>query len=160
MASELAQVLPLEEFGMQICRGPCGRKLPFAEFNKLHTMRLGISSRCKKCASAAARAWTEKNPDKYLDGHLRRRFGITLEQYNAMLADQGGVCAICGELPTSVRNRRKGKQRTFIARLVVDHDHATGKVRGLLCSSCNTGIGNLKDEAATVRAALDYLERK
>jgi Recombination endonuclease VII len=160
MAAELAELLPLEEFGMQICRGPCGRKLPLAEFPTRPEMRLGVLKKCKECHSAYSRGWVEKNPDKAFNSHLLRRFGITLDEYNAMLARQGGVCAICGEPPTSPRNRRKGAQRTFKARLVVDHDHATGKVRGLLCGTCNTGIGSLKDDAATVRAALDYLERK
>ena len=160
MASELAPVLPLDEFGVQICRGPCGKTLPLADFHPNSSMRLGVTKTCKKCQSKYAREWVEKNPEKAFNSHLLRRFGITLDEYNAMLIRQGGVCAVCGELPTSVRNRRKGKQRTFIARLVVDHDHATGMVRGLLCSSCNTGIGALKDEAVTVRAALDYLERK
>lgn len=154
-----SEVLPLEDFDMQICIR-CGLKLPFSDFAKRSDMRLGVLGKCKKCQIWYAREWVEKNPEKAFNSHLLRRFGITLDQYNAMAAEQGGVCAICGEPPTSIRNRRKGAQRTFKARLVVDHDHATGKVRGLLCSSCNTGIGNLKDEAATVRAALDYLERK
>ena len=145
----VSELLPLAEFGMQICR-KCGKTLPFSEFYPLRSMRLGYRTDCRTCATAYARSWVEKNPEKAFDSHLRRRFGITLDEYNAMLAEQGGVCLICGELPTGPRNRRKGKQRTFIARLV----------RGLLCSTCNVGIGNLKDDAATVRAALNYLERK
>lgn len=149
MASEA--LLPLEEFGMQTCR-KCGVTFPLSEFPKLHTMRPGVRTSCKKCYSRYSREWNVNNADRYFDGHLRRRFGITLAEYNAILERQGGVCAICGSPPTR-RNRRKGGQRVFVARLVADHDHVTGKVRGLLCSNCNTGLG-----AAMVRRALEYLE--
>lgn len=158
MASELAEVLPLDEFGMQICR-KCGQELSLKDFPALASMRLGVRKICKKCYSSHSRDWTVKNPDRSFDGHLRRSFGITLADYNAMLEQQGGVCAICGGGPTARSNRRRGGGKVFIPRLVVDHDHASGKVRGLLCSTCNTGIGGLKDDAALVRRALEYLER-
>lgn len=155
------EALPLDEFGVQICR-KCGKRLPLSEFPKRPDMRLGVLKTCKKCQSEYAMSWVDKNPDKALDSLLRRRYGITLDEYNALLAEQGGVCAICGEPPRIYSSpggrRRQGRQ--VRPRLVVDHDHTTGKVRGLLCHPCNSGIGNLKDDVATVRAALDYLERK
>jgi hypothetical protein len=153
--------LPLDEFGTQVCRD-CGLTLPLSEFYRSQIRRSGINIRCKKCSSEKAMKWVDENPDKALDGHLRRKFGITLEQYNTLLAEQGGVCAICGEEPriysTPGGRRRHGRQ--VRPRLVVDHDHVTGKVRGLLCHPCNSGIGNLKDDVATVRAALKYLEER
>ena len=63
-----------------------------------------------------------------------------------MLAAQGGCCAICGTSDT-------GKRKAF----AVDHNHDTGKIRGLLCSNCNTGIGNLRDNVELLERAIDYL---
>ena len=72
-----------------------------------------------------------------------RRYGITEEQYQAMLAKQGGKCAICQETMTKV---------------CVDHCHETKIVRGLLCDRCNTGLGKFRDDAGLIRRALEYLE--
>lgn len=158
MVSE-ALLLPVEEFDMQACQGTCGRTLPLGEFPRRPENRLGVAKKCKKCWSEYSREWNKKNPDKYVNSHLQRNYGITLDDYNVILASQHGVCAICGEIPEGPRNQRRGAHLIFKARLVVDHDHATGKVRGLLCSTCNTGIGALKDDPATIRSALAYLER-
>ncbi|WP_277474977.1 endonuclease VII domain-containing protein [Klebsiella variicola] len=78
---------------------------------------------------------------------LKRNFGLTLEAYNVMLSAQGGVCAICGG------NNPNGRS------LAVDHDHETGKIRQLLCSNCNTGIGLLKDNPELLIRASAYLLR-
>jgi Recombination endonuclease VII len=72
-----------------------------------------------------------------------RRYGISPAEYDALLAKQGGACAIC-------RKRSKG-------RLCVDHCHVTGMVRGLLCNECNGALGYLKDDQASLVAALAYL---
>lgn len=76
----------------------------------------------------------------------RRLYGLTSEQHDAMLAEQGGGCALCRRTPAE-----NGK------RLAVDHCHDTGLVRGLLCSPCNYGLGLLGDDVAGLRAALDYV---
>lgn len=152
-------VLPIEEFSVQICK-ICERELPLSEFGPNKAMRLGLKRECKKCLSEKAMRWVDKNPDRALNAHLRRRFGITLDDYNAILADQGGVCAVCGKPPviysTPGGRRRQGRQ--VKPRLVVDHDHETGKVRGLLCVLCNRGIGFLQDNPEILRQALEYLE--
>jgi hypothetical protein len=75
---------------------------------------------------------------------LKKKFGITVEDYNVMLARQGGFCAICGAVDKA-------------RHLAVDHCHKTGKVRGLLCSKCNTAIGSLEDSVVLIGAALGYL---
>lgn len=67
---------------------------------------------------------------------LKRQFGITAEQYEAMLAEQGGVCAMCFQPP-----KAKAGRHAKIAALAVDHCHSTGRVRKLLCSKCNLGLG-------------------
>ena len=85
--------------------------------------------------------------------HKRNRellkYGLTLKTFNALLAGQGGVCVVCG---TSDFSSSPGGHP------VVDHDHKTGVVRGLLCSNCNTAIGFLKNSPQIIRAAADYLE--
>lgn len=85
---------------------------------------------------------------------LRTKFGITGERFDAMLAEQGGGCAICRATETRA-NWRSGEAAAFD----VDHDHATGAVRGLLCSNCNRGIGLFGDDPDRLRAAIAYLER-
>jgi hypothetical protein len=82
-----------------------------------------------------------------------RTFGLTVEQYDAMVLAQGGVCAICGR-PEVVKHHSSGKVRA----LAVDHDHETGDVRGLLCGRCNRGLGLFGDDADRLRAAALYLE--
>lgn len=84
--------------------------------------------------------------DTHTDRCLRAWYGITETQYNEMLLQQNGVCAICGNINGSGR------------RLCVDHDHATKKVRGLLCDSCNRGLGYLGDQPARVERAANYLK--
>jgi hypothetical protein len=78
-------------------------------------------------------------------GHLMRKFGITIEQYDAMLDAQGGGCFICGRPP-----------REDIS-LHVDHDHLTGKVRGILCFRCNNALADFQDNPSLLRKAACYL---
>lgn len=81
-----------------------------------------------------------------------RRYGLTVEQYDAMLAEQSCVCALCGNPanPDGVR---------AASRLHVDHDHTTGQVRALLCNHCNRGIGAFVDDPDLLRRAAEYIER-
>ncbi len=79
--------------------------------------------------------------DRYQQNRLQSVYGITLEQYNAM-----GGCAICG----ATKNKSG-------YRLHVDHDHATGKVRGKLCEGCNSGLGNFRDDTVRLQNAIEYL---
>lgn len=85
---------------------------------------------------------------KRKDLHLRDRYGITIEQYEDMLQSQNGLCTICGVAMDS-------SQKTCIPH--VDHDHSTGKVRGILCGSCNAGLGNFRDDVKRLLKAVDYL---
>jgi hypothetical protein len=78
---------------------------------------------------------------------LRKKFGLTVDQYTALLESQGGRCAIC---------RRIDPGRA----LSVDHDHQSGRVRGLLCSSCNVLLGHAREDPTTLVAAITYLEQR
>ena len=102
---------------------------------------------------AANRSHRDNDPVKYRDKDLRRNYGIGIEEYNKFLVEQNGVCAICFQPETA--KTRSGKVKP----LVVDHNHDTGAVRGLLCNECNAGIGHLKDSAELLRSGVAYLER-
>lgn len=112
------------------------------------------SADAKILSAASSRDWYRANTDKARCGKLRQLFGITLADYEAMMVAQACVCAICGKPETRIDNRTKQPSR-----LAVDHCHSTGKVRGLLCSACNKGIGHLKDDPALLRKSAEYLER-
>lgn len=89
----------------------------------------------------------------HADKHLQRKYGITIHDYGKMLIAQNGKCAICGSEDAGSRD---GKNKAF----AVDHDHKTGKLRGLLCEACNQGIGKLKDDPNILRKAADYLDNQ
>jgi hypothetical protein len=103
--------------------------------------------------SAQAR-YREKYPDRLRNAYLKKQYGITVEQYEEMLAAQGGACAICGRTEDGI-HPRTGKPR----RLAVDHCHDTGRVRGLLCLACNSAIGLLRHDEEVLLLALEYLRR-
>ena len=107
----------------------------------------------KEAYNAYMREYNRQKPERRRSYDLKRFFGISLEEYNTMLEQQDGVCAICGQ-PETVLNRRT-KQPQLLS---VDHDHDTGKVRGLLCTRCNTAIGLLQDDPDVLVSALSYLK--
>lgn len=83
---------------------------------------------------------------------LKRRFGLSKAKYEAMLAEQDGVCAICEKAETTVI-------RGLNITLAVDHCHTTGRVRGLLCTQCNRSLGGFRDDPALLEAAIAYLKK-
>lgn len=93
------------------------------------------------------RAWRAKNPEKVKAHNLKKNYGLALENYRTMLREQNFGCAICG-----TKKNSNGKS------LYVDHCHDTGKVRGLLCRKCNTGIGLLGDNFNKIEKTLKYLK--
>jgi hypothetical protein len=104
--------------------------------------------RHKAQVDAYNRKWLKQHPDRRHHYHLKSRFGITTEQYQEMLASQNGVCAICHKLNSNGR------------RLAVDHNHATGEVRGLLCDRCNRLVGTIENNNLILLQAMAYLDRK
>lgn len=115
----------------------CNEVKPFSKFGSR-------AKTCKRCLYLANRNGSKASRLK--------KFGLTLEQYQAMNDHQSGKCAICGQPETLLW---KGTLR----QLAVDHCHATGKVRGLLCHQCNNGIGRFHDSPALLQAAAFYLRR-
>lgn len=102
--------------------------------------------------SYSSKHW-KRFPGRYKDYLLQRNFGITLEDYNALLAAQSNACAICQKLNGScIHSGERTKQ------LAVDHDHESGAVRGLLCNDCNRAIGQFREDPELLRKAADYLE--
>jgi|TARA_R110000822_G_scaffold108650_1_gene238211 hypothetical protein len=81
------------------------------------------------------------------DNIMRKQYGISTEQFAELLEFQGGGCAICAKPIENIRRRMN-----------IDHDHETNKVRGILCTGCNTGIGHLGDNTEGLKRALYYLE--
>ena len=90
------------------------------------------------------------------DRKLYYKYGIRLSDYNAMLEKQGGVCAICGKPETKMQARVKGGEK-ILDSLQVDHDHKTGKIRGLICWLCNVGSVKLLDDRVRMERAAAYL---
>ena len=117
-----------------------------------------VGWRCKECRRDKAREWRKSRPDyekqryeldkmKKREGHLLRKYGNTSNDYNEMLASQGGCCAICR------KNRPGGRSEKFN----MDHCHKTGKIRGLLCMNCNRMLGHALDTPEILEAGADYL---
>lgn len=104
----------------------------------------------RKHVLAKAKEWARQNPRAVRD-HALRRFGISVDEYDRMLAAQGGGCAICGRKTVGQKGRKN---------FHVDHCHRTKKVRGLLCAACNQGLGAFSDDPKRFRAAADYLGKE
>lgn len=144
---------------MKTCR-LCQTPKPLDQFSLNARSPDGRHPWCKECKNDRQRGHYDRNREAILakqklrirqaDGSNRRRdwvrngVEISVEEYRALLEQQGGVCAICAQ-PDPKRE------------LSVDHCHETGRVRGLLCQSCNWGIGLLKDDPTLIEAALNYL---
>ena len=137
----------------QRCPG-CNRELSQEEY---YPSCWGIQGQpCRDCQNKRAAKWRKKNPDKIKkwrqkqgrlytqNSHLLNRYGISQEEYYAMMARQ--------------KNRCLGCQESFIGKAVVDHDHRTGRVRGILCRQCNWALGQTKENPLTLRRLIAYIE--
>lgn len=151
----------LQMRGFKHC-GICNKTRPLACFGGDKNKRNRLQSNCKECRKNKERE-RRNNPEvkkkikeykqkpenkrRTKDLALKRIFGLTIEQYDVMLKDQNNCCYIC-----------EGKEKTKRS-LAVDHCHKTGKVRGLLCTKCNQGIGHLNDNIEYLKKAIEYLEK-
>lgn len=143
---------------MKVC-GRCKSEKPLSAF-WVDQRRGSPKSYCKECNRVAARNWRKSKPgyesERYQatksetrERHLLRKYNVSLADYEAMLNNQGGRCAIC----------LAPESEQFKGVFHVDHCHATGAVRGLLCRGCNHMLGVVGDNPATLMRAIAYLKR-
>ena len=99
-----------------------------------------------------SKRYRERHPDKIRNADLKRKYKITLEEYNSKFLEQGGVCAICGKPETWI-------VRGTLASLSVDHNHKTKQNRGLLCRNCNCGLGQFNEDITKLLNAVQYLRK-
>ncbi len=141
----------------------CRQELPATDFHVCRQRKTGRHGQCKKCKAEyikqfktpafrakrqeAYRKKKQEDPLYCRRASLMSRYGLTLADYGRLVEQQKGTCAICGQSGDD-------KDRVF---LVVDHDHSTGEIRGLLCDLCNTGLGRFRDSLPLVASALIYL---
>lgn len=167
---------------MRVC-SICGLEKSEDKFYKHKLIKPdGIRKQCKDCRQEyrrkahaknpeikrrQAKEWADKNRDK-LNADARQKraanikrfkgyalkadFGLCIEEFDRMVNEQNNLCKLCGRPETTKHQSGKTKD------LAVDHDHLTGKIRGLLCWVCNTGIGKLQDSPELLRKAADYIE--
>ena len=129
---------------MKTCN-KCNTEKELTEFLK-RTDTGRYRPQCKKCLNKAAYARIKDDKPAELNRRLKYKYGINLDEFNELKAQQNDVCAICAE-PCTLKPR-----------LSVDHDHTTGKLRGLLCDSCNNGLGRFKDNPKLLSKAAEYLK--
>jgi len=126
--------------------GRCKQHLDLSFFSKDTKTKSGYANKCKPCAAFVYSKWRKANlteqRKKERTSHYIRNYGLTKEQAEQLVADRNGVCSIC----------------SLFLPLVVDHCHQTGKVRGLICSACNSMLGYAKDNGKTLENAILYLK--
>lgn len=134
----------------------CGIYQPFSAFNKNAnaTNRGGVKGYCRVCDGVYNRSRYKRlgKTDTTRSREYKSKYGITLEEYNMMCQEQNGLCALCGKPET--KKDRAGK----IKILSVDHDHSTGVVRSLLCSTCNLLLGQIETNRDRIRELFTYLD--
>lgn len=133
------------------CRA-CNKKLPTTMFVVDKRNIDGLYSYCRTCSNDLTKTWRGKNRDKIKEynwkAKLKMTYDLCYERYEEICKQQEYSCAICN---THISKLKK--------RLCVDHDHKNGKVRGLLCSHCNTGIGMFKESFEIFNKAIQYLNK-
>lgn len=145
---------------MKIC-SVCKIEKDESEYWPDRRRKNGLMARCKECNKVQARKYRLSTPnyekDKYQkyktetrERHLKRKYGISLENYNDMLKEQNNKCAICGD----------DESYQFKSVFHVDHSHETGEVRGLLCRGCNHMLGVVRDDPQILQNAIKYLSSR
>lgn len=127
----------------------CNQEKPLDAFYTDKRAKDGKTWKCKECDLACQRSRYASDPfrEKNRRYKVKTKYGISLGDYDALLESQGGVCALCGTDTPGGRGRFN-----------IDHDHQTGKIRGVLCSPCNLAIGLVKEDTLILYRMIDYLE--
>lgn len=129
----------------------CARCETVQPFQRAAGRSNGLQGRCANCAAELQRTWRNANPDRVAASKRRanlRRYGLTQGAFDQMLTAQNGACALC--FAVFAPDGQQGPQ--------IDHNHASGKVRSLLCWLCNTALGRHREDSAWFRRAADYLD--
>jgi hypothetical protein len=121
------------------------------EYDREYHRRYLLTDSGKRKNREAAKKFYASNPGRSFRDQCKK-YGISVEEYDAIKNEQGGLCAICGGFPQRTNKR--------INRLCIDHDHKTGKVRGLICYNCNVGLGQFEDDIDRLSAAISYLRER
>lgn len=125
----------------------CGIEQPIANF---YTQK----RQCRICIRDHQRRFRAERPDYHHGRNLKQRYGITVDEYESLIANQNNACAICEvEIPDKLEY--KGKRRS-----VVDHNHETGEVRGILCLKCNLVLGHARENTTILYKAIVYLSER
>ena len=126
----------------------CGVEKELIEFgNYTYKGQPRKRATCKSCKNEQQSKRYSEAPEVHREYLYKKKYGISIQEYDELLAAQGGCCKICG---TDTPNGQ--------GRFVIDHNHTTGEIRGLLCSTCNTGLGNFFDNPQFLKNAATYLE--
>lgn len=135
----------------------CNELKPLNNFYNRKASEDGKGYRCKNCDDLARKQYQEKHRDKQSlmarKRMLRHKYHIELEDYNKLLEKQNYVCAICNGGPVATKP-------PFNSCLVVDHNHKTNNIRGLLCQKCNKALGLFKDNIENLKQAIKYLKKE
>jgi hypothetical protein len=123
---------------------------------KFHPSR---TTRCKACLATAQREYRRKRPKDYWKNKdrkytLKKRYGVCIDEYEKKIIELGNRCEICNDDPSLDETKSKNHKM-----LHVDHDHSTGKVRGLICNGCNRALGFINDNIDKARNLVKYLEK-
>lgn len=129
--------------GMKFCP-KCDEVKPVAAFGRNRSAQDGLTSYCLPCHNVATAEIRRRNHGSQRNYMLKRRYGVTEQQVDALLRKQGGICVICLRAPATH----------------VDHNHETGLFRGVLCFSCNGALGQFDDDPRRLRDAATYLESR
>ena len=137
---------------MKVCT-KCGELKPLSEYSHKRPKgrKPGLQPRCKSCAKQDTNDWKIKNEHRRRELYLQRTYGISENEYNAMILSQNNSCIICGKEFSSIWGADAP---------VVDHCHITGKVRGILCNECNRGLGYFHDNKEALMNAINYLSNE
>lgn len=131
----------------------CKTEKDFNEFYSDLRRKSGVTSWCRECWREYERIRRERLGFRGRKNRkLKYQYGMTIQEYSAILKAQNGLCAICENKETTI-NAKNSK----IQKLCVDHDHATGKIRALLCTACNKALGLLNDDPSRILKAHNYL---